>query len=300
MKNELKSYLWVFFIGLIISTFTVYRITEDIALFITLFLVMIYFAYIILHLLEKLIKKIPILHQFLNYFHFFLNMHDKENMINQNSVDIIIEKIDCVDITKYKNLKNFCYEIKNKLNLKEFPTILLSNRGFNCFIGGDVKPMIYLSEKEFNAGLINPILAHEIGHYYFQDTKKNIFMTNLFLSLLLSLALLTNAYSFLLIAPIISLMFAIIFNYQSRQSEYRADLLSKALCGYDKKKELLDCFSNSEVVTKSRLFSTHPTIEQRIQNIKNNDFQLPKNKFNNLNYFNFMDSIVNQLKENDE
>ena len=151
-----------------------------------------------------------------------------------------------------------------------------------------------------NDGYANTILAHEVGHYYFQDTKKTVILFCIFLGSMLSLALLTNPYIYLISYPLISLFFALFSNYISRKVEYRADLFSKAFCGYENKKKLLKYLKKGEIIEKHSLFRTHPTIEQRLLNIKMNNYQLPKREKDYLNYFSFMDSIVNQLKENDE
>lgn len=274
MKNN--KYAWIFFIGLIISTFTVYKDTHLYGMAFFFSIIISICLVLILKTIDFIVKKVPFLTILFKLIDRYSKMKSR-NIFIEEPKEIIIDtsQIKYVNIQHYKSLKKTYENIVETIKLDELPLIKIVPKTKNYYsaFGNDGKSYICINEEEFNGGYANFILGHEISHHHYRDFTDSLQILFYTLVLTIAIAMLSNPYLFLAFGALIPLTSFIYIQYKSRKSEYRADLLGKY---FSSSAEGLKFFNDYKEDSFVELISTHPSFKNRITNLLNKNIKLEK------------------------
>lgn len=288
MKNKnFRIYYWIYFIGIIISTFNKYEFTNKLGILLSISLILILSSWIILNLFNYIIDHNSILSNLRGLFQEYISQ--KQFQLYEN-IEPEYQLIDTtalkyIEIEKYHKLKNKYEEIIENLNLRNnIPQIKITKNLPTCYIPSKIGeyPVIIINEKEFNSSYLDFVLGHEISHHYHNDIKNMI--TGIYIIFLVSMtmSLLLNPYINLFLLAVLILVSVIMMQFKSRQKEFLADLVGAY---FSTIKEGVDCLiytKDSLNKYNKNIFSTHPTFEERIENVMKNKWSFSKaNTFNN-------------------
>lgn len=288
MKNKnFRIYYWIYFIGIIISTFNKYEIMNQLGILLLLSLVLILSSWIILNLFNYVINNNSILSNLKNLFQEYI--FQKQFQLYENSEPeyqlIDTTALKYIEIEKYHKLKNKYEEIIEKLNLRNnIPQIKIAKNLPTCYMPSKLGeyPTIIINEKEFNSSYLDFVLGHEISHHYHNDIKNMITGVYVIFLVSMTMSLLLDPYINLFLLGLFILISVIIMQFKSRQKEFLADLVGAY---FSTIKEGVDCLiytRDSLNKYNKNIFSTHPTFEDRIENIMKKKWCFSKaNTFNN-------------------
>lgn len=302
MKKNSKIYLWLFFIGLLISTFYVYNSTFRYGLVFASAILIVLLLKSIMHFVDFIINKSVFLSSVFNLIE--IHMNNRKNNLNlelndtKKMIDTSLLKF--VNIERYNSLINTYEKIIKRLDLNDYPIVFISPNKNDCYMPfgyeETVSPVIHISEKEFNNGNGDFILGHEISHHYYKDYKNelNIIFYS-FISIII-LGLLLNPYLYIISSSLLLTISFLGAKFLNRRSEYRADLMASH---FTNKSQGIDFFNEmrKERDYKETMISTHPSYSNRIENVIRNNIKLPELKDNNLENFGFLNILISEMIE---
>ena len=261
-----KIFYWIFFIGLLSSSFSVYDDSFKYGVILIGSIVSFQLIKILFKFLDLIIKKNNILKEIF----ILLNEYSNSRLGFNNECDLVIDTSDLnyVDLKRYKDLKDHYLKILKNLNIKRVPIVTISQRSSSF-----KNNIININKKEFKEGDSLFTLGHELAHFYYDDSQNEGERMAQILIFNISIALMIDPIFYLIGSPFLLMSQYLCNLYISRKHEYKADLMGSYFLGNEKSiLSLKSILKNTN--EKKEYLSTHPSCYNRLQNIMHNKLKL--------------------------